>query len=142
MRKTILIGSIMVFIILLLIPSIPAIQSNMSEKVLQNDMLFKLNNIDFSEVIDNFISIEYLKHPFLFLTVWIITLFRLSRFKFLDDISCDRCVPWCRWPHPHIEIIYPMLFLRAWILGMTTGLWMYFWMNLSNIMEWNWNLYS
>ena len=128
MKKKILIGSLLVLTLLLLMPSIPAIQTKTIEDRAYDD--FDLNDVKEIEP-----KGERLKHPLLYLSVFLVA-FRGIRGFFLMFSSSKNMFSW----EEPMEIIYPFIFLRGvWLCG-TTFLWQEFWVSVANNMGWNWGL--
>jgi len=140
MKKNILIGSMIAVILLLLMPSIPAIQLKTIDSAAQNNIIKKFNDLDFNELIDIFNTGQKIKHPILFLIVRVIAEFRFLRSGILYKESIDWCSPHCRWVHPHNPISNPFLFIRSLMLFFTTVLWSEFWGFVSDKLGWNWVL--
>ena len=111
MNKKILIGSIIAVAILIMMPTIPAIQQNTIEDKAYNDII---EQIDFKEVKE--LGIEIIEHPIL----TIILMFRLMRASILVDISSD-------FIGPGYTIYNSLLFLRGIWLG-ATGVYLYFYL--------------
>lgn len=117
MNKKILIGSILVLTLLLLMPSIPAIQQKTIEDRAYNDLIEQLNFKDVKELK----MIELIKHPILFVLVRGIFMFRIIRAGILLEISTEY--------NPHsgrIEFVHPLLFLRCiWLMETSTLIYCY-----------------
>lgn len=126
MGKKIIIGSMLVLTLLLLMPSIPAIQQKAIEQLDDVDL------INVKEINNNG---DRLKHPLLYLSVFLVA-FRGIRGFFLMFSSSKNMFSW----EEPMEIIYPFIFLRGvWLCG-TTFLWQEFWVSVANNMGWNWGL--
>jgi hypothetical protein len=132
MKKKILIGSIFVLILLLVMPSIPAIQMKTIEDRTYNDLVDQLDVKDVKEIK----GLEQIKHPFLYNLVKVFLDCRLTRMFILQEISCD-INPDVWWVD--IDVYHPVLFLRCIMLLVTTAFLGYFWNNLSNTFEWDWD---
>jgi len=119
MNNKILIGSIIAVVILLLMPSIPAIQQKTIEDSEYNDMI---EQIGFKEVKE--LGTEITEYPYPILTI--ILMFRLIRAEILVDISSD-------FVGPGYDIYNSLLFLRGiWLAA--TGVYLYFY--LIELLEW------
>ena len=130
MGKRILIGSMLVLVLLLLMPSIPAIQQNAVEEGIKQDLQEKLESI----TIDDLKDIEVLdgiKHPILYFLVIFITNFRMKRAWFFIDISSY-------FIRRYLVVDNPLIYLRGEWLYITTWLWYYFWHNISDRFGWGW----
>ncbi len=132
-NKKIIIGSMLVLTMLLLMPSIPAIQQKIIEDRAYNDLIEQLDIKDIRKIK----GLERIKHPFLYFMVNIIIGFRVLRAFVLFLISTEYDPIW-RWPGPQIK--YPLLWDRMIMLMATVELWVVFWAYVSCIMGWNWNL--
>lgn len=77
---------------------------------------------------------DRLRHPFLFLIVWLYIQFYLYRGWNLYELSIS--VGAFNW----IQIEYPLLFLRAISLILVGTFWLKFWQQLSSVFGWNWFL--
>ena len=132
MSKKILIGSMLVFTILLLMPSIPAIQMETIEDGTYNDLVEQL---DFKDVLE-IKELEQIKHPLLYTLVKLLLDCRWTRIEILGEISFD-VFSYGSWFD--VEIYRPVLFLRCIMLLVTSAFLGYFWNNLSNTFEWDWD---
>ena len=136
MNKKILIGSITAVSILLLMPSIPAIQHKIIEEKTNNHLIEQLNLQEGKETKISLIKHSlYYKHPLLYAMVIFIAGFRCWRCIILGYISFDII----SWKPPEYEIYHPILFLRCmWLLN-TFSIWCLFWNNVSDKLGWNWD---
>ena len=132
MNKKILMGSMLVLTLLLLMPSMQAIQTITIEDKAYNDLVEQL---DFKDV-KGIKGLEQIKHPLLYNLVKVFLDCRWTRVVILWVISCyvNPDVWW-----PDIDVYHPVLFLRSIMLLITTASLGYFWNNLSNIFEWDWD---
>lgn len=73
------------------------------------------------------------RHRLLLLFVEFTIRFRLYRSSVLSDLSMN----WGRLP----TIKHPLLFLRSYWLLATTAIWFGLWLDISEKMGWNWNLF-
>lgn len=131
-RKKILIGSVFVLVLLLLLPSIPAIQQRIVEERTYNKLVEHLNLKDISKIN----RLERIRHPLLYFIVSIITTVRLKRGWFFYELSTNW--DW-HWPFP--EINHPLLYLRSLMLLFSIEYWVTFWAIISIILRWNWPIY-
>ena len=138
MNKKILIGSMLVFTMLLLMPSIPAIQQKIVKDEIKDKIVNELyNDLDFKDMREllNSGKLDGVKHPILGLLVTMWMYFRLLRcqiFTFSYDIYIDYGY--------QFEILNPIIFFRLIILLFNTGLVIHFFEGLSNIFGWNWDI--
>jgi len=118
MKKKILIGSMLVLTLLLLMPSIPAVQQKTIEDKAYSDFIEELKNVDLEdiEVLDDDVIF-----PRLLLFVESIYKFRTFRCMLLYLIS----VTFDSWGNPD-EVILPLVFFRAMWLSDTAYLWCFF----------------
>jgi len=129
MNKKILIGSMLVFTMLLLMPSIPAIQiESFKEGVQQNidDLKTRLSNIEsLIELPERF--------PLLFLFVYSIALFRLIRFEILFELATE--------PSdfaPGYIVTNWLLYIRCAFLINGLDWWLAIWIEISENFGWGW----
>ena len=128
MKKKILIGSLLVLTLLLLMPSIPAIQQKTIEDRTYNDLVEQLNLKDLRDIK----VLERLKHPFLFLFVCVIFVSRMFRGSVYFYTSQD-------WDGRQPIIIQPLLYLRGMMLLSSGYYWYLFWETISEILGFNWD---
>ncbi|EMR74539.1 hypothetical protein MBGDF03_00600 [Thermoplasmatales archaeon SCGC AB-540-F20] len=122
MNKKILIGSMLVFTMLLLMPSIPAIQQNL------------VKNEKIVEILETNLKFPILNGIIYFSLVW-----RLVRAIALLSVSSNGTDNGGRGP-PDFDILHPFLFYRGLWLSMTFNLLMISSMILSDVFELNWIL--
>ena len=139
MRKKILIGSILVLTLLLLMPSIPAIQQKIVEEEVKQDLQEKLDSINLREIIDEYLS-GGIKHPLLYSLVIVMLLTQCLRlgFWFAMAMSCCRVELWVIDP-VYENFFYAFMFMLVG-LSLRTTLWIGFWNYVSDIMGWNWEI--
>ena len=124
MKKKIIIGSMLVITLLLLMPSIPALQINTVKDAIQQN----INDFDpKSSIIDKLPELP--NHILLFLIVYTIAKFRFLRFKlnFMFSIS-----------PPYIQITHPLLLMRSIFLLIRYSCWLNIWIKVSEKLGWNW----
>jgi len=126
MRKKILIGSIFVLTLLLLMPSIPALQMNNINNRIKQDY----KEITLDDISDLNLSI---KHPMLFFITYGLLLFRTMRFEILWEFSTE---PY-EWGLG-FEVVHPLVFIRSVILLFSAMLRFEPWAYLSEIYGWGW----
>ena len=129
MNKKILIGSIIAVALLLLMPSIPAIQIDSFKEGTQqniNDLKTRLSNIESLIDIPKYF-------PLLFLFVYSVVLFRLIRFNILIDLSTEPSdIP------PYFTITNWLLFIRCVFLVNGIDWWLIIWEEISDHFGWGW----
>ena len=129
LNKKILIGSIIAVAMLLLMPSIQAIQiDSFKEGIQQNidDLKTRLSNIES--------LIDLPEHfPLLFLFTYFVSRFRLTRFLILANLSTE--------PFdgpPGFKVIHPLIFIRCVFLIWGFYWWCLTWEEISNRFGWGW----
>ncbi len=140
MKKKILIGSMLVLTLLLLMPSIPAVQQKSIEEGIKQELQekFETINLDYLEGMEDF---EWIRHPILYAIVMSFAYLQNFRFalNFMLSVSCTE-------PDGFGSFIFtkPILFaffmFRAVWLSITAFTWVGFWTYISEVMEWDWNL--
>ena len=131
MRKKILIGSIIAVLLLLLMPSIPAIQQKSVEEGIKQEIQEKLDIIDFKDIKGIKILDDDVKHLFLFFIVVFIFAFRWDISYFLYVISTDF----------YGNILNPVIYERAVRLRDRALLIYDCWQKVSDILGWNWDFW-
>jgi len=123
MGKKIIIGSMLVLTLLLLMPSIPAIQQRTIEDKAYSDFVEKLEDV---EIFD-----DVMKFSILFVFVIMLALHRNYRaFRIWDFAQPGG------YPNP---VEHPLLaFYGSWLF-LSMVVWIEFWMNISDKLGWNWN---
>ena len=130
-NKKILIGSIFVLILLLLMPSISAIQQKIIKDKICNDLIEKFDFKDIKEII----GFPDVKHPLLFTLIVIIFNLRAmpaSILLFLAYFSND---------HQDRSMKRPFIAIRGWWVMFTAWLWASIWVTISEKLGWDWELY-
>jgi hypothetical protein len=137
MGKKILIGSMLVLTLLLLMPSIPAIQQKTVEYGFKQNIQEKLETITLDDLKDIDV-LDGLKHPILYY-IFISVLYIRDLKMVFNFIMLELCTETGFYD---IDIIYPILFLIFAIRFLTNyyfyTCWAVFWGYLSIILEWNW----
>ena len=134
MGKRILIVSMLVLVMLLLMPSIPAIQQNSIKEGIKQDLQEKLESItldDLKEIVDS----PFIKLPMLYGIVMFIGLFRAGRGVILIELSGHWEMPGWRlqW-----VVDYPRLDEWGWWLYDTGLDWLEYWYWVSYENGWGW----
>jgi len=133
MKKKILIGSMLVLTLLLLMPSIPAIQQKSIEEGFKQELQEKLETITLDELMD-IKDLEGIRHPILYTIVIFLLSFRYACCLKLGDISFESDY----WGG--VKIKRPLLFFRALWLVLTIEIWCLFWNSISDKLGWDWNI--
>jgi hypothetical protein len=133
MKKKILIGSILVLTLLLLLPSIQAIQHTVVKDKIVNEIPEELH-LEKRKTLTEFGPLDRIKHPLLYLFIIFISLPRILRIEVFGELSYSG-----DWPF-HITVENKLLFLRYVMLLFTTAFWFYMWNTVSIVLGWNWNI--
>ena len=132
MRKKIVVGVLGVFILLILMPSIPAIQQKTIESGLdaqESELLTKIENLDIEKIKKLLKEKGLFRPPILTFFVYIVLSFRVIRWAILDSIAVD----WYGgWP----IVIFPLLYAKATIILLRIFIWEGFWRELYYRMGW------
>lgn len=135
MGKRILIGSILVLVMLLLMPSIPAIQQRSVKEGIKQDLQEKLESINLEDIKDIKDLDGCLKHPLLYLSVHLVAL-RGWRGLIMLFISTKNMFSW----EEPMEIIFPLLYERGRWLVVTALVWQEVWIDYAYTHGWNWGI--
>jgi len=131
MRKKILIGSTLVLTLLLLMPSIPAIQQKTIEEGIKQDIQEKLETINVNDLKDIKV-LDWIRHPILYIIVMLQLKFRFLRLQILEflEIMCFY----------YLGFDYlGFIFLERWLmLFVTSSIIADFWGTLSDNLGWGW----
>ena len=134
MNKRIQLGSILVLTLLLLMPSIPAIQQNTINDEAYNDLVEQF----VFKYIREIKELDEVKHPLLYSLIVVTLIFRYIRIYTLATISF-KMVHTGGWGY-ELKIIHPILYYRYLMLLFTTVLLDRTCFTLSNVLGWNWKL--
>ena len=134
MNKKILVGSIFVLTLLLLMPSIPAVQQKSIGEGIKQEIQEKLDTINLNDLKESK-KLDWVRHPLLCVIIlylsFIVSL-RIGRGIKLRDSSYGYA------PDGHRIIVRPFRFFRGkWIISRGVR-WFNFWENLSDTLHWNW----
>ena len=131
MRTKILLGSVLVLTLLLLMPSIPAIQ----HKVVKDEVVSEISEDFELEEIKELLDFPDVKHPILFVLVVMLLELRAVRALYLLNFAFNTETHQDRYDFDH-----PLLGIRAIWLLFTAWLWDDLWQIISNSLGWNWEL--
>ncbi len=135
MNKKLMFGSLLVLTLLLLMPSIPAIQQNIIEEKSYNDSIEQLEYEDITDLIQSG-KLDNITHPLLYLIIKATVTFRFIRFQILYQYSCDGSLN-----VPNTIVVYHwVLFMRSLMILFTTMGWLNLWNGLSEKYGWNWDI--
>jgi hypothetical protein len=127
MRKKVHITFFVVIILLIVTPSISAMQCSTITNTIDTSKDFAFDDADSNKVLQ-------IKHPMLYLLIIGSMISRNIRIVFLVENAYD-LENW-----PHFEIKHPLLYYRLIMLVITTHLWKGFWEYMSYKHEWNWSI--
>jgi hypothetical protein len=128
-RKWLSIGIILLFVGIAVAPSINSgiVQASNDNGTIRSRITSQPMSISLKRLSDIFKRVDSLKHPFLYLVVFIISASRLIRGIFLIWIFLNIN-----------ELSLPLLFLRGYWLVSTSKHWAKFWNDISDSQGWNW----
>jgi len=130
MKKKILIGSMLVLTLLLLMPSIPAIQQKTIEEGIKQDIREKLDTIALDDLKD-IKMLDWIRHPIIYVLLSIYIPIRAeSVMKFLEFVVelLPRHID-----SPIFVILYQWLYVRLyWFRNILQG--------IADFRGWNWDL--
>ena len=133
-RKKIIIGSTFVLLLILLMPSIPAVQQKSVEEGIKQEMQEKLDAISFDDL-EEIEDFPFIKRPMLFGLV-------LLRGEFLHYRGALLYILSITWDYsgwmPQEVIVFPLIHARANFLMYRSMEWYDFWFALSKERGWNW----
>lgn len=142
MGKRILIGSMLVLTLLLLMPSIPAVQHKSIEEGIKQDLQEKLDSINLDDLKDIEV-LEWIRHPILYFIVLFFAYIQFLRFDFI----LSKAYEWFTVMRPgdYIStitnpILFWIMFLRGVTLLAPFVYWIVFWDYVSDSLGWDWNL--
>jgi len=136
MKKKILIGSIIAVTLLLLMPSIPAIQQKSVEEGFKQDIQEKIDSINLNDLGD-IEKLDWVRHPILYCFFMIFVLFQLSRISMYSSIfsiissGIDN-------PEEDIPIIYNIYIMRMNLLSIPLIACEFIVFFVNNVFDWNW----
>jgi hypothetical protein len=131
MKTKIVIGSLIAVTILLLMPSIPAIQNNIVKENLISESIKDFGLNELKEVFD----FPNVKLPILFIIV--VTIFNLRAIPAFIHLI----LAYYSNDHQDRSMKRPLLGLRGYRIMLTALIWAVFWTSISRILGWNWELY-
>ena len=133
MRKKLLLGSLLVLILLLFIPSISAIKNKMVEEKISDKLIIEqIIDLDLKNIKEIY-DFSQIKYPIFYSLIISSLAFRWYRIEILAVYSFDE-------DFPYIEIKHPVLFLRFLILIISTNFLSGFWEIISHELGWNWTI--
>jgi len=144
MNKKILIGSIIAVALLLLMPSIPAIQQKTVEDGVRQDLQEKLDEINLDDLKD-IIDLDTIKHPILYYLVMLFTYIQALRFIFFfwgGFVWFTSPDP--DYPYPIVEnpVLLLIFYIRSIPILATIVYWTEFWNYVSELLGWDWDVPS
>jgi len=123
-RKKIIFGSLFVLFLILMMPSNLGIQQKMVKEGFKKDLTEKLESINLNDLDD-------VKHPKLYGLVYLIYAHREIRLSRIVDIAVE-------FGFGYFEVVHPILLLWAYWLGITSAMWLSFWIFISDNFGWGW----
>ncbi len=129
MKKKILIGSMLVLTLLLLMPSIPAIQQKTIEDKAYSDFVEKFEDVDLEYIK----VLEGEKYPILYMMVITLLTFRLA--QIYNNFIIGMILLYSGFYFALIPIL-----IREYWLDINLVVFATFWQNLSDTFGWNWDL--
>ena len=143
MNKKLLLGSLFVLILILLMPSISAVQHMTVEGEIKQDIKEKFDSISFKSIKDN-IVFEEIKYALLYNFVFFI--YKLYLVRILIHILIGISIIIWVYSEEHTKmieylgfILCAIVILRMMRLEGSFILWESFWMNMSDYFGWNWD---
>ena len=143
MNKKLLLGSLFVLILILLMPSISAVQHMTVEGEIKQDIKEKIDSISFKSIKDN-IVFEEIKYALLYNFVFFI--YKLYLVRILIHILIGISIIIWVYSEEHTKmieylgfILCAIVILRMMTLEGSFILWESFWMNMSDYFGWNWD---
>ena len=134
MKKKILI-TIFILALFLLIPSIPAMQQNIINEGLKKETQEKLDLFNIN-ILEDIKESDGIRYPILLALVSFIYRFRFERGFLLFCLSTKLIDG----RPPQFELKNPLLFFRSIFLVISAEKWYFFWMRISKILGWNWDI--
>ena len=131
MSKKILIGSMLVLAMLLLMPSIPAVQQKSIEEGFKQELQEKLESFNLDNLKD-IKDLDRIRHPILYVLVVILLELRFEQafrmFKFAFDCAENE------------QMYLALLGLLRWLwIDLTFEIFYNFWNNISDKLGWGWD---
>ena len=145
MSTKIIIGSILVIVLFLLMPSIPAIQTNIIKEDIKQDIQERLDEITIEDLMD-IEELEWIRHPILYAIVLLLFNLQGLRFVFWFIMAFVVFADVVEGPQgiPHFEPTHPILcyicFVRAALLLLAGWTWADFLNDTSDMFGWNWDI--
>ena len=131
MGKKIIIATMLVLTLLLLMPSIPAIQQRTIENGIKQDLQEKLESINFDDLKDIKV-LDDMKRPLLYAFYLFLVNIKLQRIFRLMDMSMES-------DYWGITITHPLIFVYMCWIWTKAILFVQFWAYVSYTFEWNWD---
>lgn len=135
-KKKTIFGSIFVLIVIMLMPSIPAIQKNVIDNEFKQKIQEKIESIDINDL--KYIKkLETIKFPIILAIVFLLYTFLESRGFFIQNYAWELLVN-DRFPG-NLFFLYELMILRGVLLVCSAQFFLIFWLFISNILGWNWS---
>ncbi|GAH26249.1 unnamed protein product [marine sediment metagenome] len=127
MKTKLIVGSILVLTILLLTPSIPAIQQKSIEDKAYSDLVEELKVADLKEIEE----LEKIRHPVLYLIFFLIANINYNRVlrlvEFVKLIGVDNMIGF-------------IIFWYSFWIFLKGSVWLVFWLSVSDLFGWGWDI--
>lgn len=134
MEKKIILGSLIVVILFILMPSIPAIQNNVIKDKFVSDISNDLDLVGIKKLLES-MNLEGVKHPILFLFVYSVVSFWWIRMLINLDLATE---PY-EFP-PGFTVTSWLFFLRCVFFMTRIELWLMNWEIISDHYGWGWQI--
>jgi len=128
LKRSLIVGIIFLFLSTTCIPAIQLNISNSAKQQFPSDLKTEIQT-----PITKYILELPEKHPLLYLYVVSILYFRLFRVSLLQEISTKPDTE-----PPGFEVVFPILYLKSFILVFRALMCNYYWMSLSYYFGWGW----
>ena len=134
-NKLIVICCVFVFLLVVLMPSYSAIRIKTSDIEIKNELIEKVDVVNFRDLKDILNIANIPKYPRLCYLVKAVFTLRIIRCMIFFVLSTEPVYD--GW-QPYFNIIHPLLYSRAWVLGVTANIWLEFWYDISQFFDWGW----
>jgi hypothetical protein len=132
MGEKFIVGTLLCFVILLVLPTIPAMKLRTIQRGIENSTICQSEAILVQRVNDFVRKGDLPTHPLLFFVVEMMFIFRYYRGGFLMNKSVV-------YDDAEFTVKLPLLYLRGFWLVLTAIFWYMSWATTSEIMGWGWD---
>jgi hypothetical protein len=116
-------------------PSYSAIRVKNTDIEIKNELIDKGDVVDFEDLKEILNIVNSLKYPRLCYFVKAVFTLRIIRCMIFFVLSTEAYYD--GW-QPYFKVIHPLLYSRAWILGVTAWIWLESWYDISQFFDWGW----